>query len=81
MKIFEYGFRFQILDQYWGEASLFYNRSVSKLHTPFTTLSWVGSGISSGVGGQLSPKVLDMDWAKKPWSSAQNGLRKAELYT
>ena len=41
------------------------NRSVSKLHTPFTTLTelnfsqktlpWLGSGISSGVGGQLSP--------------------------
>ena len=41
------------------------NRSVSKLHTPFTskternfsrkTLPWLGSGMSSGVGGQLSP--------------------------
>ena len=45
--------------------SLLKNRSVSKLHTPFTTLTernfsrktlpWLGSGISSGVGGQLFP--------------------------
>ena len=45
---------------------LFNNRSVSKIQTPFTTktvhnfsrktLPWLGSGISLGVGGQLTPK-------------------------
>ena len=54
-----------------GSFFLLNSRSVSKLQTPFTTwtewnfsrktLSWLGSGISLGVGSQMTPQIYSSE--------------------